>query len=332
MRPPVGLIALFAARVATPAACMLVVVATLVAGDARAAWLFSGAIIAVLASLRAASFPEAWLTGEGDWLGTAAQTRASLMAAAWLGAALGAIVLAAVAGASIVGKSFATEENAGAMLERSAVAGPTRSLVLMPNESFEQPIGSIGAAGSQVRVRSTVTMGAEAPVTRAVIESGPATATVSVARRTWLTLDLPAGATSVTVTNGADGALALLGPAPFEVWSPSNAWLRGHVRMWGHASAWLVTLVSLALVWGIIMGPGVAALLGLSLWVGAWMWGAGPWLPGGQVWQEALEAVGGGHSPLTPPWSAIGAAAVTLAGTSVIGSAWLRSWRDEVRG
>lgn len=339
---PVGLVALFAKRVATPAAAALVVAVTFVARDAQAAWTLSCLMIAVLASARAASFPDAWLTGEGDWLGTAAAERSSLALATWIGSALGATLLTAVAGISIAAQGSTQPGSDGPLLETSAVAGPASSLVLMPSESFEQPLGdSAGAAfprGSMVHIRATVTVGGSAPTTSAHVAAGPASESTMVARRTWLKVDLPPGARSILVTNTGEGALALLGPRPFEILSPSRAWSRGHLRMWAHVSVWLIALVSLSLMWGVVMGPGVAALFALSLWLGAWMWLAGgtgtggAWLPGGTTLHQALGALGNGQSPLPPPATTVGAALATLVASTVIGTALLRTWRDEVRG
>ncbi|QDV08930.1 hypothetical protein Poly30_44850 [Planctomycetes bacterium Poly30] len=343
MTSTLSFVALLVRRLATPGALFLVICVAATSSDARAAWTFSVAAIALIATVRAAAWPDAWLTGEGDWLGTAPVPRTWLMASAWIGAALGTLVLTAAASATIAARSAWDGEVGHTLLEAERIAGPARSIVLMPGESFEQPIGEPAAPASpgrkrEVRVRSTVTLGGETPTTIALIEAGGASQRIFVARRTWLAVDLPGAATSVRVTNVGEGALAILGPDPVEVWSSSNAWLGGVVRMWGHASAWLVTLVSLALLLGVVMGPGVAAVLAACVWLGAWMiWsraaGAPPdWLPGGPAFQRALEATHEQRSPLAPPTVAIAAAAATVMGGAAVGAVLLRHWRDEVRG
>ena len=212
-----------------------------------------------------------------------------------------------------------------------------RSLVLMPGEVFEQPLNSNGATGREVRVRTTVTLGGAAPTTQALVEASGTSERVTVARRTWLTADLQPYASTVKVTNVGQGALAILGPLPVEIWTPSNAFLRGHLRAWGHASAMLVALVSVALLMGVSMGPGVAALLAGSLWLGLWMLvtrmgTAADWLPGGPSLGRALEALQDGRSPLPVAGASLANAGATLIASWWLGSRLLRSWRDEVRG
>ncbi|MGK0481026.1 MAG: hypothetical protein ACJAQ3_000997 [Planctomycetota bacterium] len=345
------LASLFARRLTTPAAALLVGAVAFITPDPHAAWIFTLTLLALVTTARAASWPDAWLTGEGDWLGTAAIPRPSLLASAWIGGALGAIALAAVGALAIAARaelgtsSAITGTGTAPRLEPSLLAGPSRSLILMPGETFEQPLPSAQATGSltgspivrRARVRTTATMGGEAPTTFALIEGGTARKRVSVARRTWLEIDLAPDAPSVRVTNVGEGALAVLGPDPVEIWTASSAWLGGHLRLWAHASAWLVALLSLALTLGVVMGPGVATLLALSIWLGAWMLlgqgaAAPEWLPGGPALHRALASIQSGQSPLPPPTSAIAAAAATLAASAAAGSVLLRTWRDEVRG
>ncbi len=334
-----ALVSLFARRVATPGALVLIAFAAWLTSDATSAWWFSIAIIALIATVRAAALPDAWLRGEGDWIGTAPRPRAALLRAAWIGAALGTLVLAAAATAAIALKGAWIESETEALLEPSSIGGPKRSLVLMPGESFEQSFGSDEGWGREVRVRATATLGATAPTTLALVEAGNAAHRINVARRTWLSIHLEPYASSVRVTNVGEGALAILGPFPVEVWAPSSALLRGHVRVWAHASCFLVALVSLALLLGIVMGPGVAALLACSLWLGTWLlvspaeFGTlGDWLPGGGSLGRALDAIHVGRSPLPPSMKSLASAGALLVATWLLGSPLLRTWRDEVRG
>ena len=227
------------------------------------------------------------------------------------------------------------------LLEASSVGGPMRSLVLMPGEAFEQPLDSDGAPGREVRVRTTVTLGGAAPTTHALVEASGSRERVMIARRTWLTADLHPYASTVKITNVGQGALAILGPLPVEVWTPSSAFLRGHLRAWAHASAFLVALVSVALLLGVSMGPGVAALLAGSLWLGLWMLvtrlgvdvgAAADWLPGGPSLGRALGALQEGRSPLPVAGANLASAGAALIASWWLGSRLLRTWRDEVRG
>lgn len=331
------LVVLFARRVASLGAFLLVLLVGWMAADPTSAWWFSIATIALISTARAAALPNAWLKGEGDWIGTAALRRSEVLGAAWTGSALGTLLLAGAAAGAIAVREARLETTV--LLEPSSVGGPQRSLVLMPGESFEQPFASDEAWGREVRVRATPTLGAGAPTTRAFIEAGKASRRINVARRTWLDVDLQPYAGQVRVTNVGDGALAILGPFPVEVWAPSGALLGGHLRVWGHAASFLVTLTALALMLGIVMGPGIAALFACSLWLGAWMLvgqghvgAAADWLPGGPALGRALDAVSHRRSPLPVAISNLASTSALLAFTWFLGSQLLRTWRDEVRG
>ncbi len=337
-----ALVVLFARRLATPGALALVALVAFVTTDVRSAWWFSMATVALVATVRAAALPDAWLTGEGDWIGTAARPRSAVLAAAWTGAALGTVVLAGAATLAIAVKRPWVDTGPAELLEPASIGGPKRSLVLMPGEIFQQPLPSDEARGREVRVRSTATLGAGAATTRALVESGHSSERFIVARRTWLTVDLTPYASEVRVTNVGDGALAILGPLPVQVWTPSSALLGGHLRVWAHASSFLIALVSVALMLGVVMGPGVAALLACSLWLGAWMFATGQgmgqtgptadWMPGGPALGRALDAVQGGRSPLPVAAANLATTGVTFIASWILGSKLLRTWRDEVRG
>lgn len=337
-----ALVALFARRVATPGALLLMALVAGVTTDPRSAWWFSIAAVALIGAVRAAALPDAWLCGMGDWIGTAARPRRELLAAAWTGAALGTVLLVAAAASPIALRSAWNHADSAALMEPESVGGPRRSLVLMPGDMFEQPIGSEEARGREVRVRATATLGAVAPTTFALVEAGTASTRVSVARRSWLTVELHPYASSVRVKNVGNGALAILGPHPVEVWTPSSALLGGHLRVGAHAACFLVALVSVALMLGVILGPGVAALFAASLWLGAWMLatgqGAGPfevvadWMPGGRSLGRALGAVHDGRSPLPVAAASLASAGAIVVASWLLGSQLLRSWRDEVRG
>ncbi|MEM8712724.1 MAG: hypothetical protein AAGG01_17370, partial [Planctomycetota bacterium] len=285
---------------------------------------------------------------EGDWLGTTALHRGSLVASAFSGAALGAVVLVCAVGATVHAiRPGGAELGDAPRLELSATGGPERSVVLHPTESFTLPLGVAGApaksaARGAIRVRATVTIGADAPTTRALIErldaSGrpDARSESPVARRTWLEIDHVGETHAVRVTNVGSGALAILGPAPVQVWEPSSAWLNGTPRALAHAAAWILTLAAGALALGVVMGPGIAAALSFSLWLGAWLiadlTGGLMWLPGGPAAARALDAIADGRVPSAPPAALLLAAVAAFSASCVIGTGWLRSWRDEVRG
>lgn len=342
-----GLALLCARRVASPLAIILVGAATWAVAsqgdDARSSWLFGGALAALLATVRAAAVPDAWLRGEGDWLGTTALGRGGLVASAFAGATAGAILLMGAVAASV----HLTHPNNDSPVELSATGGPDRSIVLGPTEAFTLPLGEAAAdVEGAVRVRATVTIGAEAPTTRALIEridsSGQTTEQneVSVARRTWLEVGLDDAADSVRVTNVGAGALAILGPRPVEVWHRSSAWLAGTPRALAHAAAWILALASGALALGVVMGPGIAAALSFSLWLVSWwiadLLGGTGWpidcLPGGPATVRALDAIAEGRVPSAPAASVWLTAALAFCTSCGLGAALLRSWRDEVRG
>jgi len=356
-----ALVGLHARRTATPAALAIVVGAGVVAflgaptgaslvttssvflqevvlsGDsgAQSAWTATLVVMVVLTLLPAARVAQRWFLSEGDWLGTAPAPRVQVIASSLCGVMLGSGLLAATAGV-VTSTRTLLSDHAEPLLECAAIAGPRRSIVLMPGESFEQAIADVAIPdGTRVRVRVTPTLGGASPTTDAWHGSTGDEHVERVARRTWLESSASTATNSVRVTNVGEGALAVIGPGPVEVWRPSRALGRGHVRLAAHVGLFLCVLAALAFTLGAWMSPGVAALLAFSLWLGARMLivgsAYGQWLPGGDGLAESLNAIAEGRSPLRPAFAAVVATIVTCALAIAATAPALHSWRKEIR-
>jgi|GEM_PF-2085741 len=309
---------------------------------ASTGWLAGVLVASVLVALFAARVPDRWFRDEGDWLGVTGTSRSSIVRTCLAGILTGAagfsVVIGLVAGALGGGPDAPPGDHAtqAPLLELASIAGPSRSLLLMPGERFEQelPDGAIGP-DTRVRIRVAPALGAEGATTSARIEAADQVSEQLVARRTWLEVSPSRSAGAVSVTNIGSGALAVMGPRPVEAWRLSSATGGGHLRLAGHACLHLVFLAALAFGLGAWMGPGIAATLALALWLAARMAltsiemeGV---LPGGASLAAALDAIAEGRSPqpVSPALTAA-AAGAALTGFSLARSS-LGTWRRESR-
>ncbi|MEM9383379.1 MAG: hypothetical protein AAGB93_25780, partial [Planctomycetota bacterium] len=237
---------------------------------ASAAWIAGLVAIVALTLVPAARIPEVWFRREGAWLGPSGASRARIVMSAGAGVTAGCVVLAAMTAATAA--AFARGDRARPLYELGVTAGPTRSVVLAPGETFEQSLeGTALTPESLVRVRVMPTYGGRAPATRAVLGSADGAPSVSVARRTWLESPADPAHPTVSVANVGEGALAVLGPRAVEVWRPSEALFGGTARLAFHVALFAATLAALAFALGAWMSPGVAALLAFAVWLGARM-------------------------------------------------------------
>jgi len=356
-----ALVGLHARRTATPAALAIVAGAGIVAflgaptgaslvttssvflqevargGDsgAQSAWTATLVVMVMLTLLPAAGVAQRWFRSEGDWLGTAPTPRLRIIASTLCGVTIGSVLLAATAGV-VTSTRALMDEHAEPLLERAAIAGPRRSIVLGPGESFEQVLASVAIPeDARVRVRVTPTFGGASPTTEARYGTAGEENLERVARRTWLESSASTATNNVRVTNVGEGALAVIGPGPVEVWRPSGALGRGHMRLAAHVGLFLCVLAALAFTLGAWMSPGIAALLAFSLWLGARMLVVGSaygnWLPGGAGLAESLNAIAEGRSPLRPAFAAVVATLVTCVLAIATTAPALHSWRKEIR-
>ncbi len=305
-----------------------------------AAWTAGLMIVGGWCVVRSANLAQGWFgsrgagenPGEGCWLAPTVPSRFGIAAAAQAGiAAAGALLAMSMAAAIALAAPI---EGSGPLLEPFAVAGPVRSHLLLPGARFEQTFGDIRPpAGATVRVRMTPTANVGAGTTRVEISAGGSVVRRPLVRKSWVETGLPEGVDAVATRNVGDGSAALLGPRPVEIWQPSNALLRGHLRAWLHACALLIFLTGMALGAGLWMSPGISAATSLSLWLFLAATGFGPqWVPGTGDMGKALAALGDGRAPAIPsPWTwVIAAAAAALAALMAMPA--LRSWHHEERG
>jgi hypothetical protein len=309
---------------------------------ARTGWIAGLLVASALVALFAARVPDRWFRHEGDWLGVTGTSRSSIVRTCLAGILLGTagfpLVIGLVAGplGGARGEPHGDHAARAPLLELESIAGPSRSFVLMPGERFEQefPEGTTHA-DSRVRVRVAPALGGEGPTTLARVEAAGQVSEQLVARRAWLEVSPSPGMRRVSITNIGTGALAVVGPDPVEAWRPSNASGAGHLRLAAHAGLYLVFLAALAFGLGAWMGPGIAATLAISLWLGARMaLAATPMegaLPGGASLVAAIQAIAEGRSPQplsTAP--TIAAAGAVLTGFALARSS-LGTWRRESR-
>jgi len=303
------------------------------------AWIAGLVVASAFTVLFAARIPDRWFRQEGDWLGTSGTSRSSIVRSCLAGTLAGAATLPVIIGL-IAGSMGQARESGpasrGQLLELAMLAGPSRSFVLMPGERFEQALPEHDLPpDARVRVRVAPALGAEGPTTKALVKSASQSSELRVARRAWLEVEAPEGGGVIAVTNTGSGALAVLGPAPVEVWRPSSAWGSGHLRLAAHAALHLAFLAALAFGLGAWMGPGIAASLALALWLGARMalasTGLADALPGGAALSAAIGAIAEGRSPLlVRPPLALAASAAVLAGFTLARTS-LGTWRRESR-
>lgn len=284
---------------------------------ARALWLVALIVLGAWSLLRSSTICSAWFSREGNWLGSSAASRATIISSALFGTLVGTLALTA-ATTLVIGAISPRQQGA---TERYALAGPVQSLRLISGESFTQTLAaSLVPNDATVRVRVTPTAGGVGPTTTvaAMTSSGSITGgstAMPLARRTWI--EIPFGdagddSHSVVVTNTGDGALAVLGPRAVEIWRPSRARLGGHLRVGLHAALLLACAVALGFAAGAWMRPGIASVLGFSVWLAAATRGAQlDWLPGGPGLDRALGAIAEGRHPAGPPLLA-GALTITV--------------------
>lgn len=292
---------------------------------ARAAWLVASLAIAAAALARASAIGREWRTRDALWLGASSASRAAAALAWTAGVALGAALLAALTAALVGAPSGAPDRP----LERLVDAGPDRSLRVPPGGRVVHRLdAALGATGRVLRVRAFPTVGGDTPTTTLVVRSGEATAEAVLARRTAIDLALPDGARTFEVVNAGDGAAALIGPAPFEVWAPTDALLGGHARLAGQVARIAATLAAFALLAGAWLRPGIAAGLALAALVGLEGLGGGilaPALGARGPLGQGLDAIADGRAPApVSPAEWLGTAAVALLTAALTGPSLTR--------
>lgn len=304
------------------------------------AWTAGLVIVGGWCVLRSAGLAQGWFggwfrngeSGEGSWLAPTVPSRFGIAVAAQVGIASAGALLAL--GVAVLVASLAPLGSTNTLMEPFALAGPTRSTLLLPGDHFVQTFGDVRPpTGSTVRVRLTPTAEMGSGTTRVEVSADGSVTARPLVRKSWVETALPPGALAVSTRNIGDGSAALLGPQPVEIWCPSSALLGGHLRLWLHACCLLIALTGATLCAGLWMSPAVSAAASLSLWLFLATTGFGPtWIPGTGDMGAALEALGDGRAPGPPaPWTwMVAAAAATVAALMAMPA--LRSWHHEGRG
>lgn len=310
------------------------------AGAASAGWIAALVVATAWAAMSCGRVLERWYDGESAWLAPTRPARALLAAAGTAGSAAGAAALSLAAAAAIIAIAPPTE---GTLLELEGVGGPERSLVLEPGERYERTLPSAQVAGLERRgrVRLMPTIGGTSPTTLARVEvlsanRVAAASTTAIVHRGWVELPLedPGGGTRLVVTNAGDGALAVLGPRPVQIWRASNALAGGHLRAAALVALWLAAVGALAVAAGAWTTPAIAGLLAaaVALFAATDVTGDAPLLSHiAEELSRGLAAVDEGRAPSMPGVGAIARAAAAIALATCAVRPALGRWRREGR-
>ncbi|MEC8513194.1 MAG: hypothetical protein VX015_13720 [Planctomycetota bacterium] len=309
-------------------------------GAASTGWIAALVLATAWAAMSCGHVLQRWYDGESAWLAPTRPARATLAAAGTCGSAAGTAALSLAAAAVIVAIAPPIE---GTLLELEGVGGPERSLVLEPGERYERTLPAARAEGPERRgrVRLMPTIGGASPATVARVElltvDGVAAAsTTKIVNRRWV--ELPLGnqgdGTRLVVTNAGDGALAVLGPRPVQIWRTSNALVGGHLRAAALAALWLAAVGALAVAAGAWTTPAIAGLLtaSVALFATTDVTGDVPLLSHiGEELSRALAAIDEGRAPSTPGAGAMARAAAAIALATCVVRPALARWRREGR-
>ncbi|MEL6907425.1 MAG: hypothetical protein AAFP22_18605, partial [Planctomycetota bacterium] len=299
---------------------------------ARAGWIGAALVISWAGSARAARFGGDWHARDGLVLGALPLGRAGVALAALVGIVLGSLVPCATSAAALAW----TAPGPRAPLELAVRSGPERSVRLAPGarlaHAFALPAGTSGPASERAvaRVRLAPTVGGASPTSRVRVTSGDASAGGLVVRRTEL--EVPLASDGILVENRGEGAVAVLGPAPFEVWRPTHALLGGHLRMAAHVALACTVLFAAVLAAGAWIGPLIAGGFGLALVLLPGLVGSAPvWAPlpaaGGPL-LHGLDALASGRAPNAGSPRALLLAVLSCAAAAAVAAPALGRARD----
>lgn len=307
-------------------------------GAASTGWIAALLVATAWAATSGARLVQRWYDGESAWLAPTRPTRLALAAAGVLGISLGS---AALALPPMVPFAILPAEGADPLLERELAAGPQRSVVLAPGDTSGIALPPVSVvAAHRLRVRLMPTVGGLGATTDARLTvrdaegDAASTDTVFVGGRRWAEFPLPPGGELLVVTNVGEGALAVLGPQPVEIWRPSDAFAGGHLRAAALAALWVAAIGALAAAAGAWVTPPIAGLLTIAAALLA-ATGATGGVPALSLLAaelgRGLDALGEGRAPSRPGAGALGTAVATIALASLTVAPALSRWHREGR-
>ena len=297
---------------------------------------WSIAVLAILPLLvvRAARVVSGWRAGEGDWLGSRAAGRGSILLSTWLGTWIGgAILLAAV--------YFAVEASAGSLVSRERtwrrageIALPKAAWITAGSPASWTAGARENAwpAGSRARIELGFAAGTNAAagiVLRARRASVERVARERLSGRGSLEVEIPPGdgPLAFDVACEREGSRAFVVSDAMEVWEPgareSSAGLEILARLALALGAWTALAIGL----GAWLSAPTAALSIAAAWIPAWLADRSPdWLPAADLW-SALATAGSARVPRTiEPITLVSSAVLAAAGLA-LGAAGLSRWR-----
>ena len=292
--------------------------------------------IVPLLLVRAARTVGAWRSGEGDWLGSRAAGRRTILVSTWIGTWIGGAIVLAIAFAAIE-LSVGSLGSGARSLRRSGEIALPKPAWIEPGSPSAWTTGedeSDWPEGARARVELAfgAGSGASAEISlRARRDSPPGErlASARIASRGTVEVEIPPGTgpLSFEIACERPGARAYVASDAMEVWEPgareSAAGLEIFLRLALALGAWTALAIGL----GAWMRPATAVLALLAAWIPAWLADrAPPWLPAADLW-TALATAGEGRVPEAPDPRALAVLAALAALGVAIGAASLSRWR-----
>jgi hypothetical protein len=309
--------------------------AALARGSAReGVWSIAVLAILPLVLARAARVIGNWRAGEGDWLGSRAAGRGSILFATWLGTWIGGgILLAAV--------FLAVEASAGSFAAR----GPTlrrAGEIALPRMGWitsDAPARWIAGAGesawpegSRARIELAFGTGTGAG-TEATLRARRGTeeraASARFVAHGSVEVELPPGdgALAFEIACERAGSRAFVASDAMEVWEPGPRESAAGLAILARLALALATWTALAMGFGAWLSAPSAALAIAAAWIPAWLAERSPaWLPAADLW-DALATAGSGRVPRAIDPAAVASSAILVAIGLALGHAGLRRWR-----
>jgi hypothetical protein len=300
--------------------------------------------IAVLAILplfvaRAARTVGAWRSGEGDWLGSRAAGRGSILVSTWLGTWLGGAILLAIVFLAVEGSAGSFAAGNRTWRRAGTIALPRATWITAASQArwTAGTDESAWPAGSRARIELAfgAGTGAAAEVVlrarRGGIEGSTQerSARARFASRGAVEVELPSGEWPLAfeIACVREGSRAFVVSDAMEVWEPgareSSASLEILERLAIALGAWTALAIGLG-AW--LSAPTAALALGAA-WIPAWLADRPPaWLPAADLW-SALAIAGSGRVPHAADPSALAPAALLIVFGLALGAAGLRRWR-----
>jgi len=298
------------------------------------AWSIAVLAILPLLLVRAARVVSMWRAGEGDWLGSRATGRGSILLSTWIGTWIGGAILLAAAFVAVEAStgSLASRERTWRRVGEIALPPAAWITAGSPARWTAEARETTWPAGSRARIELGFAAGTNAAaeiVLRARRASDERFARERIAGRGSVEVELPPGDAPLAfeVACEREGSRAFVVSDAMEVWEPgareSSAGLEILARLALALGAWTALAIGL----GAWLSAPTAALAIAAAWIAAWLADRSPsWLPAADLW-SALATAGSGRVPRAIAPITLASSAVLAAAGLALGAAGLSRWR-----